>query len=135
MKKIIALFFSMAVMVLYANNLTAQQKPTTTVTSVAQKGENIWFTLTSSQPLIFGDNRYVLYIDGREFVKSNTPQDEDNKVVSFLLSADELNSLKEGSGIYLSYGHLKIEYQDMEALSQQSRRCWSVGKFTKAMLK
>jgi hypothetical protein len=135
MKKIISLFFSMAVMVLYANNLIAQQKASATITSVQQKGENIWFTLTSSKPLIFGDNRYVLYIDGREFVTSETPADENNKVISFVLSANEFNSLKEGADIYLSYGHINTEEQDIVTYAQQSRKCWPLGNFSKAMLK
>ncbi len=134
MRKIIALFFSMAVMVLYANNLTAQQKAAASITSVKKTDENIRFTFTSSKPLIFGDNRYVLYIGNKEFTKSEVPGDENNKTITFLLTQNEFSALNEGADIYVTYGHVNTEEQDMAAYAQKSHKCWALGKFSGSML-
>ncbi len=133
MRKIIALFFSMVVLVSYTNNLQAQ-KAKTEIASVKQSGEVVRFTVTSSKPLIFGNNRYVLYIGDKEFALSETPADENNKNISFLIGAGEFSSLKEGADVYVSYGHINMEEQDVAAHAQRSHKCWHLGKFSSSML-
>jgi hypothetical protein len=134
MRKIAALFFTLAVILFAANNANAQ-KAKTEISSVKQKGETVRFTITSSKPLIFGSNRYILYIGERPFSRSDIPGDENNRIISFLINADEFNSLKEGANIYFSYGQINVGAHDMEDYVRQNRRCWSLGKFSKTMLK
>lgn len=133
MRNIVALIFSLAVMVLFANNVQAQ-KAKTEIASVKQSGEVIRFTVTSSKPLIFGNNRYILYIGDKEFTLSETPADENNKTITFLLREDEFKALNEGAVIYLSYGHLNMEGQDVAAYAQRSHKCWQLGNFRSGML-
>ena len=135
MKKLASLFFTITIILFFTGNSIAQEKAKMTITSVKQKGETVRFTITSSKILIFGGNRYVLYIGDQEFTMSDVPDDENNRIISFPLSMAEFRLLKEGAGIYLSYGRIDIEEHDMGAYARQNRKCWSLGKFSKTMLK
>ncbi len=134
MRKILTLIVGAVLIVLSNGNLSAQEKAKTEITSVKQKDQTILFTLTSSKPLIFADNRYVLYVGKKAFVRSEVPGEENNRTISFLIGEQEFNTLNEGANMYLSYGDLDIESMDMEAYTAESIKCWSMGKFTKALL-
>ena len=60
MKRIFTLIITAVLIMLSNSNLSAQEKAKTEITSVKQKDQTIRFTLTSSKPQIFADNRYVL---------------------------------------------------------------------------
>ncbi|MFI5195795.1 MAG: hypothetical protein ACHQD8_01780 [Chitinophagales bacterium] len=134
MRKIIIIFFSMAIMLFFSGYAIAQEKPKTETTSVKQKDETVRFSLTSSKPFIFGSNRYVLYIGNKEFTRNEQSHKNGKGYMTFLIPADDFNSLQEGAGIYLTYGQVNVEEADMNEMSKNSRRCWSLGQFSKNLL-
>lgn len=134
MKKIFTVIITVVVIMLSNSNLSAQEKAKTEITSVKQKDQTILFTLTSSKPLIFADNRYVLYIGKNAFVRSEVPGVENNRTISFFITEQEFNSLSEGANIYFSYGDIDVESRDMDVYSNESIKCWNMGKFAKALL-
>jgi len=135
MKKIAVIFFSLAALLFVATGQTqAQEKAITEITTVKQKGETILVTLTSSKPFIFANNRYALYIGEREFTKYDQKKENDKGILTFVIPADEYNIFRDGDNIYLSYGTINVAETDMEAYAKQSRRCWSLGKFSSSML-
>jgi len=135
MRKIVILFFSMAIMLFFSANTIAQEKPKTQVSSVKQKGETVKFSLTSSKPFIFGSNRYMLYIGNKEFTRSEQSDKNGKGYMTFFIPADDFKSLQEGSKIYLTYGDVNAGETDMDEMAKTSRRCWTLGKFSKKLLK
>ncbi len=134
MREILTLIVGAVLIVLSNGNLSAQEKAKTEITSFKQKDHTILFTLTSSKPLIFADNRYVLYIGKTAFVRSEVPGVENNRTISFLITEQEFNSLSEGANMYFSYGDLDIDNMDIESYAAGSIKCWSMGKFSSALL-
>lgn len=134
MRNLIALFFSLCVLLSFSGNAIAQEKAKTQVSSVKQKGETVRFTLVSSRPFIFGNNRYLLYIGGKEFKRNEQWKKSGKGYLSFFIPESDFGKLVEGSDIYLTYGSVNIEEADMEELAAKSRKCWSLGKFSKSML-
>ena len=106
MKNIFALLFSLTIAIFSSGNIIAQEKPVTQLTSVRQNGETISFSLTSSQPFIFANNRYVLYIGQKEFLSLVQSKENGKGYMTFYVPARDFNSLAEGSGMYLSYGKI-----------------------------
>jgi hypothetical protein len=135
MKKILVLFFSLVVFFYFSGKALAQEKPTVAVASMKHNGKNVEVTLTSSKPFIFGNNRYILYIGETEFLLNKQWHLNGRGTMVFYVPVEEFKSIKEGAGIYLTYGHLyKDTKPDMQALSAQSRKCWSLGVYSKKLL-
>src|ERR1039457_5440086 len=134
MKKITALFFTLAIMLFFTGNTVAQEKAKTEITTVKQKGETVHFTLTSSKPFIFGNNRYVLYIGEKEFFRLEQSKKNGKGYMTFYIPIQDFNNLREGDGIYLSYGTVDTGDENLEEVAKGCR-CWSLGKFSKSLLK
>lgn len=134
MKKISVLIFSVLVALCFSANVMAQAKPQTQITTVHQQDETVRFSLSSTKPFIFGDNRYVLYIGHNEFFAHEQSKQDGKGYMTFLIPADEYSRLKEGAAIYLTYGKVNVDEQDMTNLAKTSR-CWPLGKFSKSLLK
>ena len=134
MKKIVSVFFTLAIIMFFTGFVSAQQKAKTDITSVKQTGEMVRFTMTSSRPFIFADNRYILYVGGKEFTRSEQTEQDEKGILTFLIPAGEFNALKDGESMYLSYGEANAEEQDMETYTKQSLKCWSLGKFSSSLL-
>jgi hypothetical protein len=134
MKKIFVLFFSLVIVAFFSGNAVAQEKAKTEITTVKQKGTTVRVSLASSKPFIFGSNRYILYIGNKSFMLNEQSHKNGKGYMTFLIPADEFKTLGEGANMYLSYGPVNVEEQDMEQLAK-GRRCWSIGKFSKSLLK
>lgn len=119
---------------LYSSNAIAQVKAKTEFTSLKQKGETVRYTVTSSKPFYFGNNRYVLYIGSKEFYRYEQSKKNGKGVLSFIIPAKDFKALTQGAPVYLNYGHIDIEETDMGELSNKSRKCWTLGKFDKDLL-
>ncbi len=135
MKKITVLFFSLVLTFFICANSMAQEKAVTKIAFVKHNKEIINFTLTSSKPFIFGGNRYMLYIGDKDFTRYEQSKNNGKGTLTFFIPAEDFNALKEGASIYLSYGRVTNGgTQDLEEVSKQSRRCWSLGKFSNKLL-
>jgi hypothetical protein len=135
MKKAIFLFFSLAITFFFSGNATAQNKPTVAISSVKQNGKTVNFTLTSSKPFIFGGNRYVLYIGDKDFMLNTQSHPNGKGIITFFIPEEDFNSIKEGAGVYLTYGHIfKDGDPSMEAKVAQNSHGWALGKFSKGLL-
>ena len=134
MRKIIITFFSIVIMLFFSGYVIAQDKPTTQISTVKQKGEIIRVSLTSSKPFIFGSNRYILYIGNKAFTRNEQSHKNGKGSMTFLIPADDFDRLPEGANIYITYGQVNVEEDDMVEMSKTSQRCWSLGKFSKNLL-
>jgi hypothetical protein len=134
MKKISVLFFNVLAAVLFSASIMAQEKAQTKLTSVKQSGETVRFSLTSSKPFIFANNRYVLYVGTKEFFGLEQSKKDGKGYMTFIIPLSDFNNLKDGDGMYLSYGKVDAEAVNMEELAK-GRRCWGLGKFSKSLLK
>jgi hypothetical protein len=134
MKKIIIVFFSLVIALFYSGNIVAQEKPKTKISSVKQKDGTVRFSLTSSRPFIFGSNRYILHIGNSDFMRNEQSHKNGKGYMTFLVPSGDLNNIRDGAHIYLTYGQVDIEETDMDELSKNSRRCWSLGYYSKDLL-
>jgi hypothetical protein len=112
----------------------AQEKAVTKVSVVQQKGETVRFSLTSSQPFIFASNRYMLYIGDKEFALNEQSVEHEKGLMTFLIPAADFKALRDGASIYLTYGQVDVTLTNMEEMANTTRRCWSLGKFSKDLL-
>jgi hypothetical protein len=135
MKKFAALLWCFVITCFCCLSATAQQKAITRIAGVKEEGSDMLFTLTSSKPFIYGNNRYTLYIGNKDFARSEQSKKNGKGVIIFYIPSSEFKMLKEGAGMYLSYGSADPEDEDMEALAKNSRRCWALGAFSKSLLK
>lgn len=113
----------------------AQEKPATAIGVVKDRGDVVSFTLTCSRPFITGNNRYMLYVGRQEFGRYEQAKKNGRGLLTFLIPKDKFNALANGSNIYLTYGRVEPDEQDMDELARNSRRCWSLGKFTHTLLR
>jgi uncharacterized membrane-anchored protein len=134
MKKQIILLFTLLVAIFSSGIAVAAEKPITHISAVKQKGETILFSLSSSQPFIFANNRYVLYIGNKEFSLQEQSNEHGTGHISFFIQPGDFDKLQEGATMYLTYGAVDIENENMEELANNTRRCWSLGKFSKTLL-
>ncbi len=135
MRKIVLMLIVFITTFGYVNNINAQGKATISITSVKQKGETVRYTITSSRPFIFGNNRYVLYIGSKNFYTYEQAKKNGKGILSFLIPVKDFKELAQGAETYVTYGHVNVETTDMTELSEYSKKCWSLGKFDKALLK
>jgi len=129
MKKIILLTLSL-IITFY---LIAQEKAQTKISSVIQKGETIRYSLSSSQPFIVGNNRYILHIGDRGFSQYEQSKSKGTGLITFLIPVTDFNDLPDGKSVFLTYGSVS-EDADLESLANKSTRCWFIGKFEKDIL-
>ena len=135
MKNVIALFFSIIILLPFSMKVVAQERIKTKIAHVKQKKETVLFTLHSSKPFIFANNRYILHIGNNDFYR-NTQFIKDGKgIMTFMIPVADFNSLQEGTDIYLTYGQPTTDNSELEELSKADyARCWSLGKFSKTLL-
>jgi len=113
----------------------AQVKARSEISGARQRDGDIALTITCPKPFINGNNRYILYTGHKEFGRYEISRKDGKGVITFLIPKDEFNHLAEGSPVYMTYGHVEAEETDMEALAASSHRCWSLGKFSRSVLK
>lgn len=130
------LFFSVVLGTFCCLPAIAQQLVTTEISSVQMNGKNVDFTIVSSRPFIFAGNRYVLHAGSKEFFRYQQSKDNGKGVITFFVPVDDFNNLREGAGMYLTYGDGPDNEAVLEARSKTNPvRCASLGKFTKQLLK
>jgi len=114
-------------------NVTAQDKskPKTEFTGIKQHKGLVEIALTSSRPFIFGSNTYALYIGRQECTRNEQWQTKGRGFMTFFMETEEAATLQEGADMYLTYGTVNIDEEDMPALAKTSRRCWYLGKYYK----
>ena len=137
MNKITVLFLSLLLIGFSSPDAFAQQQSTTKIASVTEKDNTVEFTLTSEKKFIFGNNRYVLHIGDKTFMRNRQSYDYDNKIgtLTFLIANEDFKSLQDGKGIYLTYGYADETEQALDELSQHDfPTCWKLGKFSKDIL-
>lgn len=135
MKNIITLAFSLFVLLPLSGKIFAQEKARTKIAHVKQKDETILFTLSSSRPFIFGNNRYILHIGNNDFFRNKQSKNNGKGIMTFMIPATDFNALQEGTAIYLTYGQPTTDNSELEELSKNSDTpCWSLGKFSKTLL-
>ena len=101
-----------------------------------RKGDLVQFSLTSSRPFIFGSNKYYLHVGDKEFTRAEQSKSNGKGRLTFLIPADDYRRLKEGAGVFLTYGNLGADDEQAyeELIKECSTKCWSLGKFSKTML-
>ena len=116
---------------------TAQHKAKTEITGAVQKEKTVEYTITSSKPFYVGGNVYVLHIGDQFFGHSRQYTNKGSGILTFLIPADEFKTLEDGKGVYLTYGHLYSDAEEnmAELSNHEYTTCWSLGKFSKAVLK
>jgi hypothetical protein len=112
----------------------AQAKQAVAVGTATQKGNTVRFTITSPKAFIFGSDRYVLHIGDKNIMRYEQARKDGKGTLTFLLTDTEFKALSAGDDMYLIYG-TPVDGQDLADKAQQSKRCWSLGKFDPAMLK
>jgi len=137
MKKSAILFFSIAIISLLSASAFAQEKANTKIASVTEKDNLVEFTLTSSKKFIYGNNRYVLHIGDKAFIRNRQSYDYDKKIgtLTFLIGKEDFDTLQDGKGVYLTYGYADETEQALDELSTHDfPTCWPLGKFSKQLL-
>ena len=137
MKNIFTLLLSI-VLLCPTGNVMAQNKARTKIASVRQKGDVVLFTLNSSKPFIFGSNRYYLRIGDKAFTRNEQSHANGKGRITFFIPKGDFNKLQDASNIYLTYGNVaEDDAGSLEELSKDEEflKCWSLGKFTKTLLK
>ncbi len=119
-----------------AGSVVAQDKskPKTEFTGIRQREGLVRISLTSSRPFIFGSNTYALYIGRQECTRNEQWQTKGRGFMTFFMETDEAAMLQDGADMYLTYGTVNVNEEDMQALSKTSRRCWYLGKYHKTKL-
>ncbi len=136
MKYIHTFILGFAFVCSFSGSVCAQEKIAKSIASVKENGEFINFSLTSPRPFIFGNNRYILHIGSNDFYRNKQSINSDRTgSMTFFIPAGEFNSLKEGAAIYLTYGQPSTDNNDLEELSKADVPCWSLGKFSKTLLR
>lgn len=148
MKHIIALFFSLVVLLPASYktqaqekhkskvvDVIAQEKAKTNIVNVKEKDQLIRFMITSSKPFIFANNRYILHIGNKEIYRNEQYAANGKGFMTFLIPEDDFNALQEGADIYLTYGKVSRDGMDMDAMNKADYvPFWSLGKFSKTLL-
>ena len=135
MKYITALFFSLVILLPFPGKSFAQEKAKTKIAHVKQKDDLVLFSLTSSKPFIFGNNKYYLHIGDKEFTRNEQSKSNGEGRMTFLIPADDFNTLNENAPIYLTYGVVSRDGTNMEEMSKVNFvQCWSLGKFSRKLL-
>jgi len=114
-----------------------QKTASASLAAVIEKGNTVEFTLTSSRPFVFGNNRYVLHIGDKVFFRNRQSYDETTLVgsLTFMVDKNDFNALQNGKGIYLTYGYAEETEQALEEFTKNKfPGSWSLGKFSKDIL-
>ena len=114
---------------------TDASKPRITISTVSLKNDIVQFTLVSSKHFIVGGNIYVLTIGNKEFPHSTQDIMGDNGIITFLIPKADFDALPDGSNIYLTYGHSGKTARHTDPLNDHTATFWSVGIFSKALLR
>jgi hypothetical protein len=134
MKKFAAFLLLFIVMGFTSYRLPAQTKAVTKIAQVKEKAGTVYFTLNSSKPFIFGNNRYILHMGGKEFFRNQQSKKNGKGVLTFMIPAKEYEEIQEGVKMYLSYGNMDVDGEDVDAHAEASSRQWPLGSFTKSLL-
>jgi len=134
MKPANTLFLVLAFLSFFSFPTSAQTKAVTKIAQVKEKGNTVYFTLTSSRPFIFGNNRYILYLGNKEFYRNEQSKKNGRGVLTFFIPAKDFSAVKEGSKMYLSYGSMEVDNENAEEEARSNHRQWPLGVFSKSLL-
>lgn len=121
---------------IFAGNATAQEKQKVKIGVMRQSRNVVNVSVTSPRPFYMGGNKFILHIDGKEFDLYDQLDQDGKGDLRFHIPAAEFKTLKDASKVYLSYGELAEEPENIENLCAQNFcPCWSLGKLNKKLLK
>ena len=131
MKAIFSLLFFL--LALFSNKplAVAFDKPKTEMVTMVKKNQVVEITLQSSKPFLMANNRYILYIGDKTFMKSHQSTKEGKGFMVFYVPYPDLKNMAPGAAIYLSFGQIsKGKTGQIEELcAQDNIPCWNLGKF------
>lgn len=137
MKNRFLIIFS-AVLLLSANAI-AQTKAKMKMGGARQKGKTVLFTVNSTKPFIVGSNIYILHIGNKDFGHSEQSESKGKGTMTFFIPGEEYKELRDGVGVYVSYGQILQEADQNESMEELCKEnhipCWSLGKFSKKSVK
>ncbi|MBK6729446.1 MAG: hypothetical protein IPG60_00300 [Bacteroidetes bacterium] len=108
------------------NSIYAQATaPNVQIVSITENAENIEILIQSDKHFIFGDNRYVLYIGEKYFLRNLHPDGDETKIVFFILLND-YQLLHADDEVVLAYGN----YNPANA-KQTDQQVFHLGKLKK----
>ena len=135
MLKLNALIISAIILLSWSIPGFSQEKANITIAGVKEKGGEVHFSLKASRPFIFGNNRYILHIGTSDFTRNEQSTHEGKGDMIFFIPAAEYRSLQEDAPMYLTYGTLRVNADNLQAVSKENYTpCWSLGKFTTSLL-
>ena len=130
------IFFTLIVVLLVSGRGFAQQKAEIKMGAVKQDGKNVDLTLTSAKKFIVGGNYYILYVGDKEFSKTTQAYYKGMGSLTFFIPVGDFSNLTEGADMYLTYGRVfKNATQGRDEIAKVNAKCWSLGKFSKKLLK
>ncbi|GAA4467229.1 hypothetical protein GCM10023093_22730 [Nemorincola caseinilytica] len=111
----------------------AQAKQNAKISSVKQKGNMVYVTVTSAKEFYMGNNKHILYIGNQLFDLYDQENEEGKGTLRFHIPATAYKALPNGAPVYLSYGELYIEDGETagDVCKQDLCPCWSLGKLNK----
>lgn len=139
MKKHLFIFLIPALVGFGAVCAQTVSKPVIKIESAHKKGETVFFTVQSTKEFYVGGNVYILHIGDRRFAHSEQTTNADGSgELSFMIPESEYAQLAEGVKAFVTYGQL-LDENDEQAFAELSKQpntqCWSIGQFSKKLLK
>lgn len=129
---ILCLFFSLGLHTPFS--AVAQQKAKAALASVRQHGRTVAFTVTSARKFYVGNDIYVLHIGASDFSYCNQDDSGGSGKLIFFVPKEDYGALKEGAGIYLTYGATGDGPSAAEMCRQGMGKCWPLGTYSKKLL-
>lgn len=137
MKRIYSLVVAFIVVCISYMGATAQEKQLARISSIKQKEDVVYLTVSSAKEFYMGNNKHILYIGGKYYDLYDQQNEDGKGNLKFFIPAKDFKQMATGTPVYLSYGELVIEDgQSIEDMCKQNFcPCWSVGKLNKKMLR
>ena len=113
----------------------AQSKATTTFARMRQQGEMIYYTVKSSKPFIYGNNKYYLHVGDKVYTRCQQSKEDGQRILSFYIPLSDYNDLPDNAAVYLTYGHVSRTDTDLDIFAKDDGvPCWSLGGFSHSSL-
>lgn len=117
-----SLLFFIAI-VFSQNELLAQTTSANVqIVSITENADNIEILIQSDQHFIIGNNRYVLYIGEKYFLRNIHPDGDETKLI-FFIPLNDYQLLHAGDEVVLSYGNYNPAYT-----TQSDQQVFHLGK-------
>jgi hypothetical protein len=97
--------------------------------------QTVELTLHGNKPFPVGNNLFILHVDGKEFSHSRQAKKTSDALLTFLIPVADFRSLREGSTMYVTYGHSGMSESSLETFSKEAQgTCWKIGLFSATLL-